>query len=140
MYFDETKQTEPSSSLLLYLCSSLTTGPKVQYNPLWETSLACALSYHENAPYVNLHQKLDVKSTSAIMKINTKWGFPYNYSKTQHMGETLVFLSSAFLFAFNLETERMSLLLKNGDAKLTFLRIQVGRSQIGLKSEAYEKT
>lgn len=67
---EELNQSERSSSLLLYLCAFLTTGPKVRYNPLRETSLACTLSYHENALYINLHKILTSRA-SLIMKINT---------------------------------------------------------------------
>ncbi len=67
---EDLNKSERSSSLLLYLCPSLTTGPKVRYNPLRETSLACTLSYHGNALYINLHKCLTSRA-SAIMKINT---------------------------------------------------------------------
>lgn len=67
---EDLNKSERSSSLLLYLCPSLTTGPKVRYNPLEETSLACTLSYHGNALYINLHKSLTSRA-SAIMKINT---------------------------------------------------------------------
>ncbi len=69
-FWSEELKSERSSSLLLYLCAFLTTGPKVRYNPLRETSLACTLSYHENALYIKLHKILTSRA-SAIMKINT---------------------------------------------------------------------